>query len=98
MRKLFIIFFVISLIVSISANASENIFSPLKDKYDFKKDYFDYSVILTEFPKNFYYTTTYFWFMPTTYKCLYTSNNNVMLSSKVKNTETKNILNKYSMN
>jgi len=29
----------------------------LKDKYNSKKDYFDYSVVLTEFPKNFFYTT-----------------------------------------
>ena len=30
---------------------------PFIDKYDAKKDYFDYSVVLTEFPKSYYYTT-----------------------------------------
>ena len=30
---------------------------PLKDRYDFNKDYFDYSVVLSEFPKNYYYTS-----------------------------------------
>ena len=29
----------------------------LSDKYNSKKDYFDYSVVLKEFPKNYYYTT-----------------------------------------
>jgi len=29
----------------------------LIDKYNPKKDYFDYSAVLTEFPKNYYYTT-----------------------------------------
>ena len=29
----------------------------LTDKYNTKKDYFDYSVVLTEFPPNYYYTT-----------------------------------------
>ena len=29
----------------------------LKDKYNTQKDYFDYSVVLTEFPKSYYYTT-----------------------------------------
>lgn len=29
----------------------------LEDKYNPKKDYFDYSVVLTEFPKSYYYTT-----------------------------------------
>ncbi len=29
----------------------------ISDKYNPKKDYFDYSVVLTEFPKNYYYTT-----------------------------------------
>ena len=29
----------------------------LKDRYNSKKDYFDYSVVLTEFPKDYYYTT-----------------------------------------
>ena len=29
----------------------------LEDRYNLKKDYFDYSVVLEEFPKNYYYTT-----------------------------------------
>ncbi len=29
----------------------------LKDGYNAQKDYFDYSVVLAEFPKNYYYTT-----------------------------------------
>jgi len=29
----------------------------LKDEYNLKKDYFDYSVVLEEFPKDYYYTT-----------------------------------------
>lgn len=29
----------------------------LEDKYNLQKDYFDYSVVLTEFPKEYYYTT-----------------------------------------
>ena len=28
-----------------------------EDKYNIQKDYFDYSVVLTEFPKDYYYTT-----------------------------------------
>ena len=34
-----------------------DISQPLKDNYNTRKDYFDYSVVLTEFPKNYYYTT-----------------------------------------
>lgn len=30
---------------------------PLKDRYNLSKDYFDYSVVLTEFPKDYFYTT-----------------------------------------
>ena len=29
----------------------------MKDRYNPKKEYFDYSVVLKEFPKNYYYTT-----------------------------------------
>lgn len=29
----------------------------IKDRYNLQKDYFDYSVVLTEFPKNYFYTT-----------------------------------------
>lgn len=31
--------------------------SVIQDRYNRKKDYFDYSVVLTEYPKNYYYTT-----------------------------------------
>jgi DNA/RNA endonuclease G (NUC1) len=31
--------------------------SGLTDRYNHQKDYFDYSVVLSEFPKNYYYTT-----------------------------------------
>ena len=30
---------------------------PLEDRYNRNKDYFDYSIVLNEFPKNYYYTT-----------------------------------------
>ena len=36
-------------------DASYNL--PIKDNYNPKKDYFDYSIVLEEFPKNYYYTT-----------------------------------------
>lgn len=36
---------------------ADNINQPVKDRYNQRKDYFDYSVVLTEFPKNYYYTT-----------------------------------------
>lgn len=32
-------------------------FQTLKDRFNLKKDYFDYSIVLNEFPKNYYYTT-----------------------------------------
>ena len=32
-------------------------FQLLEDKYNSQKDYFDYSVVLNEFPKDYYYTT-----------------------------------------
>ena len=34
-----------------------NNYQTIEDKYDSKKDYFDYSVVLAEFPKDYYYTT-----------------------------------------
>ena len=56
---IFIIFFVliISNIVfaGVKEDSSENL--PIKDKYNPTKDYFDYSAVLEEFPKNYYYTT-----------------------------------------
>lgn len=36
---------------------SVKISDKLKDRYNLKKDYFDYSVVLEEFPKDYYYTT-----------------------------------------
>ena len=36
---------------------STKINDKLKDKYNPKKDYFDYSVVVEEFPKDYYYTT-----------------------------------------
>jgi len=32
-------------------------FKTIEDRYNFDKDYFDYSVVLTEFPQNYFYTT-----------------------------------------
>ena len=32
-------------------------YAAMDDKYNFKKDYFDYSVVIEEFAKNYYYTT-----------------------------------------
>lgn len=59
MRK--IVFTVLILCLSILAftdTATAGINSPaLEDKYNTQKDYFDYSVVLTEFPKNYYYTS-----------------------------------------
>ncbi len=59
MRK--IIFTVLILCFSILAftdTGTAGINPPaLEDKYNTRKDYFDYSVVLTEFPKNYYYTS-----------------------------------------
>ena len=59
MRK--IIFTVLILCFSILActdTGTAGINPPaLEDKYNTQKDYFDYSVVLTEFPKNYYYTS-----------------------------------------
>lgn len=70
MRKIlfFIIFFIFSVnICAIAKNSSINnnkltnkipdSKQILEDKYNEQKDYFDYSVLLTEFPKEYYYTT-----------------------------------------
>ena len=56
MKKLLIILaiFIFCLNEVVIAN---NAFQPIEDKYDLNKDYFDYSVVLTEFPRNYYYTT-----------------------------------------
>lgn len=54
MRKIlfFIIFFIFAVNVCVMAQSDL-----LEDKYNVQKDYFDYSVVLTEFPKEYYYTT-----------------------------------------
>ena len=54
MRKIFAL--IIILIFSLKVFASESA-NTLIDKYNTQKDYFDYSVVLTEFPKSYYYTT-----------------------------------------
>lgn len=59
---LLIIFFSINIFAE--ANSPDKLISKqnqtsqaLEDKYNPQKDYFDYSVVLTEFPSNYYYTT-----------------------------------------
>ena len=56
---IFITFFVLIIsnpvIAEVKNGISDN--SQIKDNYNPKKDYFDYSVVLEEFPKNYYYTT-----------------------------------------
>lgn len=58
MRKIFITFliFIVGLNIQALANV-DTAFQPIKDKYNSQRDYFDYSVVLTEFPKNYYYTS-----------------------------------------
>ena len=51
MKKIFIAFLIFILCTSTS------IYADIEDKYNTQKDYFDYSVVLTEFPKAYYYTT-----------------------------------------
>ncbi len=51
MKKIFIAFLIFILCTSTS------IYADIEDKYNTQKDYFDYSVVLTEFPKDYYYTT-----------------------------------------
>lgn len=50
-----IIIFIFLIIIPVSAKALVN--TKLTDRYNNQKDYFDYSVVLLEFPKNYYYTT-----------------------------------------
>lgn len=54
MRKFFGL--IVIFIFSLSACASEGL-NTLVDRYNPQKDYFDYSVVLEEFPENYYYTT-----------------------------------------
>jgi len=56
------ILFIQGIIYNFSVNAQNipeaaSISSKIFDRYNLKKSYFDYSVVLTEFPKNYYYTT-----------------------------------------
>ena len=61
MKKVLIIFIIFLIYFNVSVFAGVNFYDnttkQLEDKYNPQKDYFDYSVILTEFPKNYYYTT-----------------------------------------
>ena len=41
----------------IKKESKKEIKTKLKDRYNSQKDYFDYSVLLNEFPKNYFYTT-----------------------------------------
>ena len=52
MQKIFA--FLVILIFSSAAFAAESL---LCDRYNPEKDYFDYSVVIAEYPKDFYYTT-----------------------------------------
>ena len=56
---IFIIFFTLIISNTVFAGVKESTSGCLriKDKYNHNKDYFDYSVVLEEFPKNYYYTT-----------------------------------------
>lgn len=56
MKKIFIVFLFCILFINLDA-AANNSDQMLYDKYNPDKDYFDYSVVLTEFPKDYYYTT-----------------------------------------
>lgn len=56
---IFIMFFALIISNTVFACVKESTpdYLSLKDKYNAKKDYFDYSVVLEEFPKDYYYTT-----------------------------------------
>ena len=56
---IFIIFFALIISNTVCAGVKESTSGnmQIKDNYNLKKDYFDYSVVLEEFPKNYYYTT-----------------------------------------
>ena len=54
MKKLFVLIIVIILALNVFAVANASF---IADKYNPQKDYFDYSIVLTEFPKDYYYTT-----------------------------------------
>ena len=52
MKNLFI-FLVITIFCFNVSSYAEDISRPLEDRYNLQKDYFDYSVVLTEFPKEY---------------------------------------------
>ena len=56
---IFIIFFCLIISNAVFAGAKQGTSDDMKikDNYNPQKDYFDYSVVLEEFPKNYYYTT-----------------------------------------
>ena len=56
MKKVFVLImaFIFATELFVLAKPSNN---QIKDRYNLQKDYFDYSVVLTEFPKNYFYTT-----------------------------------------
>ena len=56
MKNLFI-FLVITIFCFNVSSYAEDISRALEDRYNLQKDYFDYSVVLTEFPKEYLYTT-----------------------------------------
>ena len=57
MRRMFVFIIILIFSVTVPATAKVRDVSGLMDRYNHQKDYFDYSVVLSEFPKNYYYTT-----------------------------------------
>ena len=59
MRKFVFAIFIMCLVAAVFSPvmAGDEELNPLKNKEYTQKDYFDYSVVLTEFPKDYYYTT-----------------------------------------
>ena len=53
MKRIFIAFLFFIFCINAQSFAADT----LTDRYNRQKDYFDYSVVLTEFPSNYYYTT-----------------------------------------
>ena len=53
MKRIFIAFLFFILCINTQSFAADT----LTDRYNRQKDYFDYSVVLTEFPPDYYYTT-----------------------------------------
>ena len=57
MRKTLLFITIFILFINLYFVAGSCSANNIKDKYNPQKDYFDYSLVLTEFPKNYYYTT-----------------------------------------